>query len=112
MLHSGLYRFYQGRDAQDIDGSPEIIGERGQAELGADFLQALNQEGTLVHPLLDRPERMLDGFASHVEDAGSGSKPLCHAIEHCLTLPPRDVPKACPVQWVLSGQSRQARRLL
>ena len=53
---------HHGVDAKDVDGPPEIIDERGKAELGPDILESLHQEGTLVHPLLDATEGMFDGL--------------------------------------------------
>jgi hypothetical protein len=49
---------HHGVDAKDVDGPPEIIDERGKAELGPDIVESLHQEGALVHPLLDAAERM------------------------------------------------------
>ena len=47
-----------------VEDAPEIVDERGQAELAANLLQPSYQKRTLVHPLLDRAERVFDGLAS------------------------------------------------
>jgi hypothetical protein len=59
-------------DADDIEGSAEIVDERGETELAADIVEAPHQEGALVHPLLDRAEGVLDGLAAAVEKLGPG----------------------------------------
>jgi hypothetical protein len=46
------------------------MGERGQAELGADVVETAHQERALVHPLLDRAEGMLDDLATAIDDDG------------------------------------------
>jgi hypothetical protein len=57
--------------ADDIEDAPEIVGERGQAELAANLLQPSHQKRTLVHPLLDRTKRVFDGLAALIEDRGA-----------------------------------------
>src|SRR5260221_13620885 len=49
-------------DADDIEGSSEIVDERGETELAANIVEAPHQEGALIHPLLDRAEGVLDGL--------------------------------------------------
>src|SRR5205814_2041378 len=39
----------------DVEDAPEIVGERGQAELAAHLLQPAHQKRTLVHPCLIEP---------------------------------------------------------
>src|SRR3982751_5048160 len=57
---SSLLSCSEGRghrsDADDIEGSAEIIGKRSEAELAADIVETAHEEGALVHPLLDRAE--------------------------------------------------------
>ena len=60
----------------DIEDAPEIVGERGQAELGAHLLQPSHQKRTLGHPLLDCAKRVFDRLAALVEDAGR----LCYGV--------------------------------
>ena len=55
----------------DVENAPEIVGQRGQAEFGANLLQPSHQKCTLVHPLLDRAKRVLDGLTTLVEDVGA-----------------------------------------
>ena len=85
---SGLHGPEDGGDAEDVDGSPEIIGERGLAELGIHAVEPPHQERALVHPLLDRAEGVLDRFAAPVENVGAGGKPFGHAVEHRLAFKP------------------------
>jgi hypothetical protein len=54
---------HQLRERDEIEGSPEIIGERGQAKLGANLLQATHQKCALIHPLFDRAKRVFDRLA-------------------------------------------------
>ena len=54
-----------------IEDAPEIVDQRGQAELGANLLQPSHQKRTLVHPLFDRAERVFHGLAALVEDVGA-----------------------------------------
>jgi hypothetical protein len=63
---------HHGSDAEDVDGAPEIVDERGEAELGPDVVEAPHQEGTLVHPLLDGAEGVLDGLTAPGEDVRPG----------------------------------------
>src|SRR3954468_11523658 len=57
----------QRSNAEDIEGAAEIIGKRSEAELAADIGETAHQEGALVHPLLDRTERVLDNLATPIE---------------------------------------------
>lgn len=60
----------------------DVVGERGQAELGAIASRATHQEGARAHPLLDRPERVLDRVASLVEQPGACRETFCHPLKH------------------------------
>jgi hypothetical protein len=81
---SGGYRGRHGLDAEDVERAAQIIGERGQAELGAHVGEAAHQEGALIHPLLDAAERMLDDLAAAVENRRPRFEALGHAIENVL----------------------------
>ena len=70
--------------AKDVERSTQIVGERRQAKLGAHFFEAAHEEGSLVHPLLDRTERMLDDLAATVEKLRPRLQALSHAIERIL----------------------------
>ena len=50
---SGLHGAEQGGNAEDVDGSPQVVGERRQAKLGVDVGEPAHEERTLVHPLID-----------------------------------------------------------
>ena len=54
-------------ECQDIENEPEIVGRRGQAELGANLLQPSHQKRTLVHPLFDRAKLVFAGLEELVE---------------------------------------------
>src|SRR5258707_2740115 len=82
-------------DADDIEDSAEIVDECGEAELAADIVEAPHQEGALVHPLLDRAERVLNGLAAPVEKFGPGPQALGHPIQHRLVLQARDPSNVC-----------------
>jgi hypothetical protein len=60
-----------------LSASPAIIGERRQTELGKTFFQATHQKRTLVHPLLDCPEWMLDPLTPPVEHTWALRRGAC-----------------------------------
>jgi hypothetical protein len=66
----------------DIEDAPEIVDECGQAELGANLLQPSHQKRTLVHPLLDRAERVFDRLAALVEDVGALRYAGLHSVQY------------------------------
>jgi hypothetical protein len=73
-------------DAEDVDGAPRIIVERGEAECGADIVEAPHQEGARVHPLLERPEGMFDGLTAPREMSRawpSSERPSDPALPRC-----------------------------
>src|SRR5580692_1121119 len=70
----------------DIEDTPEIVGECGQAELAANLLQPAHQKRTLVHPLLDRAERVFDGLAALIEDVGAPGYAGLHSVQYRLVL--------------------------
>jgi hypothetical protein len=41
--------------AKDVERPSQIIYERRQAELGADFFETTHEKGALVHPYVDGP---------------------------------------------------------
>jgi hypothetical protein len=49
---------------KNVERAAQIVGERGQAELGAHVGEAARQKGALVHPLLDAAEGVLDDLAA------------------------------------------------
>ena len=70
----------------NIEDAPEIIGERGQAELAAYLLQSSHQKRPLVHPLLDRAKRVFDGLTAVVEDVRALRYASLHAVQYRLIL--------------------------
>nr|WP_200835070.1 hypothetical protein [Phyllobacterium salinisoli] len=56
--------------------------------------QPAHQEGSLIHPLLGRAERVLDAFALPVQDVGPGGKTRRHAIERGFILNARNATEA------------------
>lgn len=75
-------------------GAPDIVGERGQTELGTDLLQPTHQEGALVHRLLDRAERVFDRGAADDENVWPLFEALGHALDEVFLLPAVDAPPA------------------
>src|ERR1700730_16816357 len=82
----GRERSNQFWETHDIEDAPEIVGERGQAELGANLLQPSHQKRTLVHPLLDRAKRVFDRLTALVEDVGALHYAGLHSIQYRLVL--------------------------
>ena len=83
---SGAKRGNQVWESYDIEDAPEIVGERGQAELGAHLFQPSHQKRTLVHPLLDRAKRVFDGLAALIEDVGALRYAGLHSVQYGLVL--------------------------
>ena len=52
---------------KNVERAAQIVGVRGQAEIGAHVGKAARQDGVLVHPLLDAAEWALDDLAAPVE---------------------------------------------
>src|SRR5215469_13766096 len=80
------HRHHQLSKADYIEHPPEIVGERGQAELAANLLQATHQERPLVHPLFDCAEWMLHHLAALLEYLRTLRQSGLHAVEHGLVL--------------------------
>src|SRR6266481_1234678 len=76
-------------EPHDVEDTPEIVGERGQAELAAHLLQPPHQKRALVHPLLDRAERVFDRLAAVVEDVRTLRYAGLHSVQYGLVLKPR-----------------------
>ena len=87
---SGRHGGHQLGEPNNIQHPPQIIGERGQAELTADLFQATHQKRALVHPLLDAAEWMFDRLATPVEDTGALGQAFLHPIQHRFVLQTRD----------------------
>src|SRR5215472_7942797 len=92
-LISGVQAWLLGRERgnqlwqlHNIEDAPEIIGERGQAELAAYLLQSSHQKRPLVHPLLDRAKRVFDGLTAVVEDVRALRYAGLHAVQYRLVL--------------------------
>src|ERR1700749_297354 len=108
----------------DIEDAPEIVGERGQAELAAHLLQPAHQKRALVHPLFDRAKRVFDGLAAFVEDVGALRYAGLHSVQYSLVLetrhaaeftaralrPDRAVPAGLAVAVIDLFQAAQQRR--
>src|SRR5438105_11022282 len=82
----GRERGNQFWQTYDVENAPEIIGERSQAELGANLLQPSHQKCTLVHPLLNRAKRVFDRLATLVENVGPLRYAGLHSIQYGLVL--------------------------
>jgi hypothetical protein len=66
------------------------MGERGQAEFGANLLQTPHQKCPLVHPLFDRAERMFDRLAPSIKDLGPHRQARLHPVQNSFVLKARD----------------------
>ena len=86
---SGRHRGHQLGEPNDVEDPPEIIDECGQAEFGADLLQATRQKRTLVHPLLDRAERVFDRLTAAVKDIGALRQSGLHPVQYRFVLKTR-----------------------
>ena len=86
----GPERGNQVWERHDIENAPEIVGQRGQAELGSNLLQPSHQKRTLVHPLLDRAKRVFNGHAALVENVGALRYAGLHSVQHGLVLETRN----------------------
>src|SRR5690242_2320638 len=73
-------------ELHDIEDAPEIVDERGQAELTANLFQPSHQKRTLVHPLLYRAERVFHGLAALIEDIGALRYTGLHSVQYGLVL--------------------------
>src|SRR5579864_624628 len=87
---------HQLSEADDIEYPPEIVGERGQAELGANLRQASHQKRTLVHPLLDRAKRMLDRLTTDAQDVRATGDAGLHPVEDGFVFETRYRAEAIP----------------
>jgi hypothetical protein len=90
---SGRHCGHQVSEPDDIQHPPEIVGERGQTELGADLLQATHQKRTLAHPLLNCAKWVLDRLTTAIEDAGPLRQSRLHPVQYCFVLKPGDCAK-------------------
>src|SRR3954447_2516404 len=93
---SGRNRGHRLFKPNNIQHPPEIVGERGQAELGPDLLQTTQQKRPLVHQLLDRAKRVFDRLASTVEDIGTLCQARLHPVQHRFVLQTRDCAELAP----------------
>jgi hypothetical protein len=84
MSLSGRQGGHQLDEPDEIEDPPQIVGERGQAEFGANLLQATHQKRALVHPLLDHAKRVFDRFATPIEDTRALREPRLHPVQDRL----------------------------
>jgi hypothetical protein len=87
-------RNHQLSKPDNVEHPSEIVGERSQAELTANFLETAHQERALVHPLFDCAKRMLHRFATLRENLWSLSPPGLHPVEYGLVLRAGEASKA------------------
>ena len=77
---------HQLGEPDKIEHPPEVVGKRGQAELSSNLLQTSHQKCTLIHPLFDRAERVLDRLAAPVKNVWTLRQPSRHSVQHRLVL--------------------------
>jgi hypothetical protein len=66
----------QAPHPQDIEHSPDIVGQGRQAELGSDLFQTHHQEVPLIPPVLDGAKGMFDQFFALLHDLWVRLDPL------------------------------------
>ena len=89
MSLSGCQGGHQVSERYEIEDSPEIVGERGQAKFATNLLQTTHQKCALVHPLFDRPKRVFDRFATPVENTRALREPRLHSVQDHFVLEAR-----------------------
>ena len=89
MSLSGRQGGYQLRERDEIEDSPEIIGECSQAEFGANLLQATHQKCALIYPLFDRAKRVFDRLATSIDNTGALREPRLHSVQGRFVLKAR-----------------------
>src|SRR3954452_748430 len=100
MSLSGRQGSHQLVEPDEIEHPPEIVGERGQAEFGTNLLQSTHQKRALVHPLLDRAERVFDRLATSVENIRALRQSRLHPVQYCFVLKARHRAKpAARASW-------------
>jgi hypothetical protein len=77
MSLSGCQGGHQVSERDEIEDSPEIVGERGQAKFATNLLQTTHQKCALVHPLFDRAKRVFDRFATPIENTRHFASRAC-----------------------------------
>jgi hypothetical protein len=74
-------------NAQDIDHSFEVIGQKREAHLGAGFWYSFHQEITLIHTPLDCSEGMLNDSLAPGKEMGIVFNPSLHLIQQVFIHP-------------------------
>src|SRR6201981_1584868 len=85
-----LDRCNQRSGPHDCDDAREIVSEDVERHLGGHAWQPFHQEVSCSHPRLERPERMLDRFATLAHLFRVLVEPALHGFENMLMLPARD----------------------
>ena len=78
---NGVHQLFR---AEDVERPSHVVGERRQAEFGADLVETARQERASIHPLLDRAEGMFDDFPASREYVRALTQARCHAVESIL----------------------------
>jgi hypothetical protein len=97
---------YHDWDAQDVDRPLDVVGQHGEAHLGAHVSHAAGEEVTLVQAVLDRAEGMLDEALASLELLGFSADPVLHLFQQAFVHPARDaaaVPAAGAAGSELTG---------
>ena len=61
---SGLDRFHQRPDSDDLHRPFQVVGQNVQAHLGTDAWQRLGEEVRRTHPRFERAEGVFDGLSA------------------------------------------------
>src|ERR1700730_3343384 len=81
------HRFHGFLEPQDSQHSHEIEGKYVQTHLGTHVGQPACQEVCVAHPVLERPEAMLDGPPAHCHRVRRLAEPTLDCFQHRLMLP-------------------------
>ena len=81
---------HQNLGAENLYHSLEVISEHMQAHFCTDPLEGLGQEMCAAHPVLDRPEGMLNRLAPDTHTVGCVIQSVLHGLERVLMRPASD----------------------
>ena len=84
--------FHEIRNAENIDNSPQVVGQHVQAHFRPHMFKGLHQEVSRPHPELERTEDMLNGTPSLFHLPRISVQTILHCIQNAFMLPSPDPP--------------------
>ena len=75
-----------GRNTDEVDCSPHVVGQSGETELRTDVPESLRQEGAMAHPLIDRTEGMFDRFPATIHHLWPSREAVRHPVHRGFVL--------------------------